>query len=211
MGLKSFLQKTGFVEGEDIGQTPISPTPTYTPQDYKTTSLGGYTPQPQPQSDVNYDTYFDKLMDEANLPGPDFYEFILALREMTSIPVESDKYRLVFTTFKAVGVKKEVLLSSAEQYLSVLDKDAQIFDNEVNAEISNLNSKQERVRQIDQEIQALNDKLRSLSAEKDAINVQVSTGMSKIESHKISFKNALSKRKQEIATQINNIKTYING
>ena len=64
-------------------------------------------------------TYFLNLLGEANLPGPDFYEFYTALNDNkaalgNTVTDEKMIYSMVYNTLKGMGLKKEILESSID-------------------------------------------------------------------------------------------------
>lgn len=89
------------------------------------------------QGDIDkFDKHFSDLFDKVNLPGPDYYEFWKMMETLeTAVPDEAVRMNAVFSTLKVQGLNKETLVSSAEQYLKVLDKDKLEFQNAVNTKV----------------------------------------------------------------------------
>ena len=89
------------------------------------------------QGDIDkFDKHFSDLFDKVNLPGPDYYEFWKMMETLeAAVPDERVRMNAVFSTLKVQGLSKETLVSSAEKYLSVVDKDKQEFQNAVNTKV----------------------------------------------------------------------------
>jgi hypothetical protein len=89
------------------------------------------------QGDIDkFDKHFSDLFDKVNLPGPDYYEFWKMMETLeAAVPDEAVRMNAVFSTLKVQGLSKETLVSSAETYLQVVDKDKQEFQNAVNTKV----------------------------------------------------------------------------
>jgi hypothetical protein len=48
--------------------------------------------QPQDRPDDRFAGHFDKLLSQANIPGPDYYEFARMIAVMQAIPDETARY-----------------------------------------------------------------------------------------------------------------------
>src|SRR5579872_2523900 len=66
--------------------------------------------QPQDHPDDRFAGHFDKLLSEANTPGPDYYEFARMIAAMQTIPDESARYNAAFAGLQAQGLNKQRLL-----------------------------------------------------------------------------------------------------
>jgi hypothetical protein len=64
--------------------------------------------------------HFDKLLSEANIPGPDYYEFARMIAVMQGIPDEAARYNAAFAGLQVQGLTKQRLLDTAGGYLRVL-------------------------------------------------------------------------------------------
>jgi predicted nucleic acid-binding Zn-ribbon protein len=119
----------------DFEETPSStPATSSTP---KATFVAG--PSPTPASTTltaeeieKYSAHFDSLMDQANLPGPDYFEFAKALETLDKIiPDEKTRIAAAYATLSAQskGLTKTVLVDTAGQYIKVIEKDRQGFED----------------------------------------------------------------------------------
>jgi uncharacterized coiled-coil protein SlyX len=102
---------------------------------------GSATSQPREQGfKANFEKFqvhFSKLLEEANLPGPDYYEFLKVMESLQKhIPDEKSRFTVGFTSLAVTGLTKETLVQSAKHYLGILADDKQRF-------VSSLLSKQQ--------------------------------------------------------------------
>lgn len=84
-----------------------------------------------------FEEHFNKLFNDANLPGPDYHEFLTMVDsfEADGIP-ENVAFKTVFKALSAQGMTKDYLLSSAAQYLDVIGRDKENFTKTVEAKIN---------------------------------------------------------------------------
>lgn len=154
--------------------------------------------------------YFEKLFREANIPGPDYFEFSKMIEAMSSIPDEKVRYTAVFAGLSLQGLDKTKLLSTAAEYLRVLNTDASNFDSTVDKALQEkvhtkkkeLGEKTGRIEQLSREISELRRQIASLEGE-------IKENEEKIESNSGSYKIESERMKARIASDIEKIKQYI--
>lgn len=77
-----------------------------------------------------FQLHFSKLLEDANLPGPDYYEFLKVMESLQQhIPDEKTRITVGFTSLAVSGLTKDKLLESAQHYLGVLAQDKEKFVN----------------------------------------------------------------------------------
>jgi len=82
------------------------------------------------QFDQKFYDMLSETIEENNLPGNDFLEFMKALMGMAVMSVdEKSKFQMVYTTLTTSqeGITKEHLLSSIDHYLTVLETEKTTF------------------------------------------------------------------------------------
>ncbi len=133
------------------------------------------------QADIDkFENHFEQLFDNANLPGPDYYEFWKMMETLeAAVPDEAVRMNAVFSTLKIQGLSKETLLNSAEQYLKILDKDKLEFQNAVNTKVlGEIEGRKTAVQALDKKNQENAALIQKLTAEINE-NTQKMTALKK--------------------------------
>ena len=198
---------SAFVElKEEEKPVPVKPnkeTPVYTETIVKT-----YQPV---ERDDRFVQYFEKLFKDANLPGPDYFEFSKMIEAMSGIPDERSRYAAAYAGLSVQGLDKAKLLSTAAEYLRILDADAANFGSTVDAALQEkvfLKKKESeekamRIEQLKSEINELNRQIELLKSE-------IQENEEKIESNSGSYKRESQTMKMRIEKDIEKIKQHIN-
>ena len=209
MGLKDF-----FFETTDGSKTKKSPDVSRLPNIGPINPNGGvnsfqFTIPNQPtatgQDFEKFKDHFDQIFDQANLPGPDYYEFSKMVDSMgTAIPMET-RILAAFNGLKIQGMTKERLLSSASEYIHILDADAANFAKKVQEEVAaKKKSAEETAKLIEQKKQAIDQLQKEINDHQITVNEygNIETKMNE----KISVYNmALTQMKSRISDDINKI------
>jgi hypothetical protein len=180
---------------------------------YATPPISGTPPLINNERFINH---FDTLFKEANLPGPDYFEWQDMLKALVGLP-ETTAYTTAFNALRSMGLDKNRLLSSAEAYKAIIDKDATTFEGELSikgkvdvdaqkAEIENITkANHERMQQIaklTQEMQEGNVKIQELS-------ISSANNEQKITAVRAMYTQTAEARKQLINEHITKINNYI--
>ena len=164
----------------------------------------------RPAGNPRFIEYFDKLFSEANIPGPDYYEFSKMIEAMQAIPDEQARFYAAYTGLQVQGLDKEKLLSTAGEYLRILSADASHFQATVDSALqekvqrraTEAEEKSERIRQLSQEILELQGQITALQTE-------IRENKEKIEASSGGYTVECERRKAQIETDIEKIKHYI--
>lgn len=170
----------------------------------------------QPVKDVpansveKFNQYFDRLFTEANLPGPDYFEFAKMTQAMATISDEKGRYSAAYAGLSVQGLDKNKLLQTAEAYLKILETDAANFSSTVDAALAEkVQAKQQEIVQKQQRIEQLTRELSDLQNQIQLLELEVKENEEKIESNTGGYKAAAAKMKQQIALDIERIKQHI--
>ncbi len=157
-----------------------------------------------------FNQYFDRLFSEANLPGPDYFEFAKMTQAMATIADEKSRYSAAFAGLCVQGLDKTKLLQTAEAYLKILETDAANFNSTVDAALAEkVQAKQQEVVRKQQRIEQLNRDMGDLQNQIQLLQLEVKENEEKIESNTGGYKVASEKMKQQIALDIAKIKQHI--
>jgi hypothetical protein len=174
----------------------------------------------QPQADISkFTAHFDDLFDKANLPGPDYYEFSKMVKAINAPGMSEDmKMTAAFAGLGVQGLTLEKLTSSAQKYVEIIDQDAQQFSATLNGKInSELESKKQSAKQLtdnliekERVISKLQQELADDRLSIERINSEVIEQENSIASKAASYTQACEARKNEIASDMQKINSYLN-
>jgi uncharacterized small protein (DUF1192 family) len=171
---------------------------------------GGKVERPAERIDDRFAGHFDKLLTEANIPGPDYYEFARMIAVMQAIPDEAARYNAAFAGLQVQGLSRQRLLDTAGEYLRVLASDAEQFHATVDA------SYQEKVRGKEAEAEEKTDRIQALSQEILELQQQIAVLQDEIRSSKEKLSGGAGaygaeskRRQQDIQRDIDKINQFI--
>lgn len=166
--------------------------------------------QPEVRTDGRFAGHFDKLLSEANIPGPDYYEFARMIAVMQAIPDEAARYSAAFAGLQAQGLNKERLLDTAGEYLRILATDAAQFQATVDA------SYREKVHDREMEaedkagrIRALSQEIVQLQQQISAMNADIRASREKLVAGSSAYSDESTRRQEDIRRDIEKINQYI--
>jgi flagellin-like hook-associated protein FlgL len=164
----------------------------------------------QASGDQRFSEYFDNLFSEANIPGPDYYEFARMTSAMQMIPDERSRYAAAFAGLQAQGLDKAKLVSTAGEYLRVLTSDADRFNSTVEAALQEkVHSRAAEAEEKSKRIQALSQEILELQSQIGAMQNEMQEAKSKLEAGSNAYAAESERRKQQIQTDIEKINNYI--
>ncbi|GGB13064.1 hypothetical protein [Puia dinghuensis] len=161
-------------------------------------------------ADPRFADYFDKLFSDANIPGPDYYEFVRMTGAMLAIADERSRYSAAFAGLQVQGLDKEKLLSTANEYLRVLTTDADHFQKTVEAALQEkVNSRSAEAEEKSRRIQALSQEILELQQQISAMQSEIAESKEKLTASSSGYTAECERRKQQIQYDIEKIKLYI--
>jgi hypothetical protein len=198
---------SAFVEVAD--EKPAIEKPLEIKQTSTQVAAGNY-PSSATASTGKFKQYFDKLFYDANIPGPDYFEFSKMTEAMKSIPDERARYSAAFAGLSVQGLDKQKLLSTAAEYLKILDTDANNFNSTVDATLrEKVQSKQKEIEEKTKRIEELTREINDLHNKIALLKNEVKENEEKIESNSGSYKRELENMKSRILYDVEKIKEFI--
>lgn len=163
-----------------------------------------------PQNSEKFKQYFERLFHDANIPGPDYFEFSKMIDAMSGIGDEKARFMAAFAGLNVQGLDKIKLLSTAADYLQVLKADAANFDSTVDAALrEKVLDKQEEIKEKTKRIGMLTAEIEDLNKQIKGLNGEIRDNEEKIESNSGAYKQEMEIMTRRILQDIEKIKTHI--
>ena len=170
--------------------------------------------------DRKFVQHFVELLEKANLPGPDYFEYKQALQSMEGLGLQEEKqFQAAWASFKAMGGAKETTLlkSSADQYLAILDKDRASFLKDVEKAINDrVGSLQQEHKKLEENNAAFTQQIADLQKKIDEnknrlgqIAGDITEQSAKINVNKESFELTYKSFVDQINSDLNKINQYL--
>ena len=106
------------------------------------------------------------VMEDNNLDGYDYYEFMQSVAEQKDMPSEKKKFEVVFSVIKGMGITSEHLMKTADHYMSVIEKHQEEFNATIDAEEhEKVIQLKEQAEGIEGDITAKTEQIEALKAE----------------------------------------------
>jgi len=154
--------------------------------------------------------YFEKLFSEANIPGPDYYEFSKMIEAMITIPDEKARFSAAFAGLSVQGLDKQKLLSTAAEYLKLLDADAANFHSSIDSALQEkVRSKQKELEEKSARIQQLSGEITDLHNKISLLKAEIHENEEKIEASTNGYRMEGQNIKNRILLHVEKIKEHI--
>ena len=159
---------------------------------------------------VKFIEYFDKLFSEANLPGPDYYEFSKMIEAMKAIPDEKARYCAAFAGLNVQGLDKKKLLSTAADYLKIMDDDAANFNSTIDSALhEKVLSKQKEIEEKNHRLHELSEEIADLHKKISLLKDEISENQEKIEASTGGYRTEGQSIRNKILLHVEKIKEHI--
>jgi hypothetical protein len=170
--------------------------------------------------DKKFVDHFVSLIENSNLKGPDYFEYMQALKSLSGLGLSEDKqYQAAWASFKAMGgiTDVNVLSNTANQYISVLDNDRQAFLKDVEAAITEkvgglknaLKSTQDENEAMAKQIIDLQNRINSNNEKITKITGDITEQSAKITTNKNNYEITYNSFVEQIKGDIAKIKQYL--
>jgi len=114
-----------------------------------------------------FEKHFSSLLEEANQPGPDYYEFFKMMETLEAhIPDERARMAAVFASLSIQGMTKEMLLKSAATYGELIARDDAQFHSALDQKThKEVEERQQSIKELEDTIQQNAEKIQQLTRE----------------------------------------------
>lgn len=173
-------------------------------------AAGAGSAAPSGAGDQRFADYFDKLFSDANIPGPDYYEFSKMIGVMQLISDEQSRYNAAYAGLQVQGLDKQKLLSTAAEYLRVLTADAGQFQTTVETALQEkVHTRVTETEEKGRRIQALSQEILKLQEEISGMQREIAENKEKLTASSNAYAAESGRRKQQIEADIQKINHYI--
>lgn len=196
--LSAFIEVTDEEKPADVKRPEFQPSPS--PGENRKVETGN----------TKFVQYFDKLFSEANLPGPDYYEFSKMIEAMNVIPDEKARFCAAFAGLNVQGLDKQKLLSTAADYLKLLDEDMANFNSSIDSALQEkVLSKQKEMEEKNHRIQELTGEITDLHNKISLLKAEINENQEKIEASTSGYRTEGQNMKNMILLHVEKIKEHI--
>ena len=170
--------------------------------------------------DKKFVDHFVSLLENSNLKGPDYFEYMHALKSLSGLGLSEDKqYQAAWASFKAMGgiTDVNVLSNTANQYIGFLDNDRQGFLKDVEAAIvqkvgglkNDLKSTQDENEAMAKQIIDLQNRINANNEKITKTTGDITEQSAKITTNKNNYEITYSSFVEQIKGDIARIKQYL--
>lgn len=162
-------------------------------------------------ADEKFVEMLKKVIADNNIPGQDYFEFKQSIDALANIPLdERTKFITVYATFQLQGCKKDVLLSSIEKYVSIVQNEETNFNNELaNQRNLNVTSKTTQVQDAQKKLNELNKQIAETNTFIITASQEIQNTELKLQMTENSFKKSVEKVVGMLTSDKDKINSYI--
>jgi hypothetical protein len=162
-------------------------------------------------ADNKFIDMLEGVIEQSNIPGQDYFEFKQAVENMKQLPMdEKTKFMTAFSVLSLQGCKKDVLLSSIENYIGIIQKEKTSFDEEMKtAYAKNVQSKLDQATNAKKELDTLRKKLTDLNNSILTLSQEAQQEEMKIRATESNFKASADVIISEMISDKEKVNSYI--
>ena len=165
-----------------------------------------------------FEKHFERMFDQANLPGPDYYEF-WKMTETLEAHIKDERARLsaTYASLAIQGLTKEKLVESANKYKELIQQDKSQFEKVANEKSEkDIGNKRKELQQLEESIVKHSEMIQKLT--KEISDSQVAMGKlkaniaeeeGKLASNKQGYNMACEAMMKKITDDITKIQTTL--
>ncbi len=165
-----------------------------------------------------FEKHFEKLFDQANLPGPDYYEF-MKMMETLEAHIKDEKARMsaTYASLAIQGLTKDKLIGTATKYKEILSQDRAQFEKiandksekEIGQKRKDLQNLEETIRQHAEMIQKLTKEITESQNAMGALKSTIAEEEGKLTKNKQGYLLASDAVLNKITDDITKIQTTL--
>jgi len=165
-----------------------------------------------------FESHFEKLFEQANLPGPDYFEF-MRMNETLEQHIKDDKARLsaTFASLAHQGLTKDILIATAHKYKELIAEDRTKFERSasqkgeqgIGAKRAELTSLEETARRNGEAIQKLTEEINHAHQAIAALKTAITTEEEKLQKNRQGYLVASDAMLLKIDSDVQQIKNEL--
>ncbi len=168
--------------------------------------------------DKKFTEHFEQLLKEANIPGPDYFEFKQAMNNMSGMPLdEPTKFKVAYASLSPQGLTKEKITASLDTYIKLLQEDKINFDNEIKEkQASEIQTRDEQIssyaalnESATKEIVALTEKINANNVEINRLKSEQFNTQNKLSTSSNNYNTSYSVFLNDLNADVTKITNYI--
>ncbi|MEM1324791.1 MAG: hypothetical protein AAGI23_02495 [Bacteroidota bacterium] len=159
-----------------------------------------------------------KAMEKNNLEGFDYLEYKKSLQSLSKMPMdEATRYKSAFAMAQTMGVKPDMLIKTAEHYVTALSREEKQFEQalavqkekQIQSKLTQFKKLEATVQQKAEKIKQLTQEIEKHQQQMATTKQQVSDASVKIETTKNNFIASYNALVSKIQEDINKMKQYL--
>jgi chromosome segregation ATPase len=165
-----------------------------------------------------FEKHFEKLFDQANMPGPDYYEF-MKMMETLEAHIKDEKARIsaTYASLTIQGLTKDKLVETANKYKEIINHDKTHFEKianeksekEIGQKRKDVLNLEEMVKRNSEMIQKLTKEITDSQATMGQLKATIAEEESKLARNKQGYMLACEAMMKKISEDINKIQTTL--
>lgn len=165
-----------------------------------------------------FEKHFEKLFDQTNLPGPDYYEFMKMMETLeTHIKDETARMSATYASLTIQGLTKEKLIETANKYKEVISQDKAQFEKiandkserDIGQKRKDLQSLEETIKRHAEMIQKLTQEISDSQIAMGKLKATITEEETKLAKNKQGYLLACEAMMRKIADDITKIQTTL--
>lgn len=163
-----------------------------------------------PDEQEKFRRHFERLLDDAQQPGPDYHAFVRMTAAMRVLTDEGARYQAAFAGLQAQGLDKQRLLDSARQCLALLEDDARSFQQSLNAtSAEKIQAREAELHQARERMVALDEEMARLQTQAGELETEIAASSIKLENARAAYSSALAETQARVRTDLEKIEQHI--